>query len=77
MREEKLFILAAGGYLTKPIVEEITINESEMEDDYEDFEEYKSETLENATAEYEIRFASAIVLTEEQAKEIGKILVGK
>jgi len=77
MREEKFFILAAGGYLPKPIVEEIMIKESEMEDDYEDFDEYKSETLENASAEFEIRFASAIVLTEEQAKEIGKILTEK
>jgi len=77
MQKEKYFIIAAGGYLPKPIVEEIVIDEaemSEMEDDFADFEDYKSHVLEDATGEFEQRFARAIVLTEAQAKEVGVYL---
>lgn len=77
MQKEKYFIIAAGGYLPKPIVEEIVIDEEEMsgmEDDFSDFEDYKSYVLEEATAEFEQRFARAIVLTEAQAKEVGVYL---
>lgn len=77
MQEEKFYIIAAGGYLPKPIVEEIEIKESEMEeaeDDFIDFEDYKAYILEESVAEFEQRFAKAIVLTEAQAKEVGVYL---
>ena len=74
MQEEKFYIIAAGGYLPKPIVEEIEIKESEMGDEFDDFDEYKTYTLVEAVAEFEQRFAKAIVLTEAQAKEIGSYL---
>jgi len=77
MQEEKYYIIAAGGYLPKPVVEEIEIKESEMkesEDDFSDFEDYKTYILDEAVAEFEQRFAKAIILTEAQAKEIGVYL---
>jgi len=74
MQEEKFYIVAAGGYLPKPIVEEIEIKESEMDDEFDDFDEYKTYTLVEAVAEFEQRFAKAIILTEAQAKEIGSYL---
>ncbi len=77
MQKEKFYIIAAGGYLPKPVVEEIIIKESEMEeseDDFVDFEDYKAYVLEESTAEFEQRFARAIILTEAQAKEISVYL---
>jgi hypothetical protein len=74
MQEEKFYIIAAGGYLPKPIVEEIEIKESEMDGEFDDFDEYKTYTLVEAVAEFEQRFAKAIILTEAQAKEIGSYL---
>ena len=74
MQEEKFYIVAAGGYLPKPIVEEIEIKESEMDDEFDDFDEYKTYALVEAVAEFEQRFAKAIILTEAQAKEIGSYL---
>ncbi len=77
MQEEKFYIIAAGGYLPKPVAEEIIIKESEMvesEDDFVDFEDYKAYVLEESAAEFEQRFARAIILTEAQAKEIGVYL---
>lgn len=77
MQKEKFFIIAAGGYLPKPVVEEIVIDEAEMakeEDDFVDFEEYKEYILEESAAEFEQRFAKAIILTEAQAKEVGVYL---
>jgi len=72
MQEKKFYIIAAGGYLTKPIVEEVIIKESEMEEDeFEDFEEYQNYVLEDSTSEYEQEFAKTVILTEAQAKEVG------
>jgi len=77
MQEEKFYIVAAGGYLPKPVVEEIIIKESEMaesEDDFADFEDYKTYILEEAAAEFDQRFAKSIILTEAQAKEVSVYL---
>ena len=74
MQKEKYLIIAAGGYLPKPIVEEIIVDESEMDEEFEDFDEFKTYTLQEAAAEFEQRFARAIILTESQAKEISVYL---
>jgi len=74
MQEEKFYIVAAGGYLPKPVVEEIEIKESEMDEEFDDFEDYRTYILEESVAEFEQRFAKAIVLTEAQAKEISVYL---
>lgn len=74
MQKEKFFIIAAGGYLPKPIVEEIIIDESEMDEEFDDFDEFRTYTLQEAAAEFEQRFARAIILTEAQAKEISVYL---
>ena len=74
MQKEKFYIIAAGGYLPKPLVEEITVDETEMDDEFVDFTDFKEYTLEEAAAEFEQRFAKAIILTEAQAKEISVYL---
>ena len=74
MQKEKFFIIAAGGYLPKPIVEEFTIYEGDMDDEFDDFDEFRTYNLEEGVAEFEQKFAKAIVLTEAQAKEIGAYL---
>lgn len=77
MQKERFFVIAAGGYLPKPIVEEIVVDELEMgkmDDDFEDFDDYKEYILDEAAAEFEQRFARAIILTEAQAKEISVYL---
>jgi 6-phosphogluconolactonase/glucosamine-6-phosphate isomerase/deaminase len=74
MQKEKFFIISAGGYLPKPIVEEIVVDESEMDDDFVDFDDYKNHILDESVAESEQRFARAIILTEAQAKEISVYL---
>lgn len=74
MQKEKFFIIAAGGYLPKPIVEEIIIDESEMDEEFDDFDEFRTYILQEAAAEFEQRFARAIILTEAQAKEISVYL---
>lgn len=74
MQKEKFFIIAAGGYLPKPIVEEIIIDESEMDEEFDDFDEFRTYILQEAAAEFEQRFARAIILTEAQAKEVSVYL---
>lgn len=71
MQKEKFFIIASGGYLPKPIVEEFIVDEEDMDEEFDDFEEFKNYNIQEGVAEYEQRFAKAIVLTEAQAKEIG------
>ena len=60
--------------MPKPVVEEIEIKESEMDEEFDDFDEYRTYILEESVAEFEQRFAKAIVLTEAQAKEISVYL---
>ena len=74
MQKEKYYIIAAGGYLPKPVVEEIIVDESEMDAEFDDFDEFRTYTLEESSAEFEQRFAKAIILTEAQAKEISVYL---
>jgi hypothetical protein len=76
MQKEKFFIIAAGGYLPKPIVEEFVVDEGDMDEEFDDFDEYRTYILEEAVAEFEQRFAKAIILTEAQAKEISVYLEG-
>ena len=73
-QKERYFIVAAGGYLPKPVVEEIIVDETEMDKEFDDFDEYKTYMLQEASAEFEQRFAKAIILTEAQAKEISVYL---
>ena len=36
MQKEKFFIIAAGGYLPKPIVEEFIVDEADMDEEFDD-----------------------------------------
>ena len=68
---KKFYILASGGYLPKPVVDEIELTEQEMlEGEYEDFEEYAEDTLNEARATYEQYMATTIILSEAEMKEI-------
>ena len=74
MQKEKYYIIAAGGYLPKPVVEEIIVDETEMDAEFDDFDEYKTYLLQEAAAEFDQMFAKSIILTEAQAKEISVYL---
>ena len=68
---KKFYIIASGGYLPKPVVDEIELTEKEMlEGEYEDFEEYAEDTLNEARATYEQYMATTIILSEAEMKEI-------
>jgi 6-phosphogluconolactonase/glucosamine-6-phosphate isomerase/deaminase len=73
-QREKYFIVAAGGYLPKPVVEEIVVDEEEMDAEFDDFDEYKTYMLQEAAAEFDQMFAKSIILSEAQAKEISVYL---
>ena len=45
-----------------------------MDAEFDDFEEFKNYNIWEGVAEYEQKFAKAIVLTEAQAKEISVYL---
>jgi len=74
-QKEKYFVVAAGGYLPKPVVEEIVVDEMEMDKGFDDFDEYRTYVLQEAAAEFDQRFAKSIILTEAQAKEISVYLI--
>lgn len=66
-------IIAVGGYLPSPKVEKIVITDQDeefLEEDWETFDEYVDHVLDEAVAEYNQRFASAICLTEGQFEAI-------
>ena len=68
---KKFYILAKGGYLKEPIVDEIELKEEEMmEEEFEDFEDYALYTIDEARATYEQMMASTIVLSEAEMKAI-------
>jgi hypothetical protein len=68
---KKFYILASGGYLTKPVVDEIELKEEEMmEEEFDDFEDYALYILNEARATYEQYMATAIILSEEEMKAI-------
>ena len=64
--EEKYVLIARGGYLKEPLLERFTIseNDEEFDDDFENFNEYRSYVLEEAAAEHEQGFAKVIIMTE-------------
>lgn len=73
MKEEKFYLIAKGGYLKESYIEEITIRETDMEqeeDEFEDFEDYKNYILEESAAEFEQKFAQVMVMTEEEYKNL-------
>lgn len=74
MQREKYFIIAAGGYLPKPVVEEIVVDEAEMGPEFSDFDEFKTHLLEEAVAGFSETFAKIIVLTEAQARDVSVYL---
>ena len=61
-------MIARGGYLKAPLLERFTIseNDEEFDDDFENFNEYRSYVLDEAAAEYEQGFAKVIIMTEEE-----------
>ena len=68
---KKFYIIASGGYLPKPVVDEIELTEKEMlEGEFEDFEEYAEDTLNEARATYEQYMATTIILSEAEMKAI-------
>jgi len=74
---KKFYILASGGYLPKPIVDEIELTEQEMlEEEFEDFEEYAEDTLNEARATYEQYMATTIILSEAEMKAIVETFKG-
>ena len=66
--EEKYVLIARGGYLKAPILERFNIseNDEEFDDEFENFNEYRAYVLEEASAELEQRFAKVIIMTEEE-----------
>jgi hypothetical protein len=66
--KEKYVLIARGGYLKAPLLERFTIseNDEEFDDDFENFNEYRSYVLDEAAAEYEQGFAKVIIMTEEE-----------
>jgi hypothetical protein len=68
---KKFYILAKGGYLKEPIVDEIELKEEEMmEEEFDDFEDYALYTIDEARSTYEQMMASTIVLSEAEMKAI-------
>jgi hypothetical protein len=66
--EEKYVLIARGGYLKAPLLERFTIseNDEEFDDDFENFNEYRSYVLEEAAAVLEQGFAKVLIMTEEE-----------
>jgi hypothetical protein len=65
----KLFIIANGGYLTEPIVEELSLSPEDDEydiDEFDSFTDYVEYIVEESKSAYEQKFASTVVLTEKQ-----------
>jgi hypothetical protein len=65
--EEKFILIAKGGYLKKMITEEIILSDTDEDcEGFENYEEYKEYVIEDATAEYEQKFAKTFILTEDE-----------
>ena len=66
--EEKYVLIARGGYLKAPMLERFIIseNDEEFDDEFENFDEYRSYVLEEAAAELEQGFANVLIVTEEE-----------
>lgn len=69
MADFKRIIIAKGGYLKTPVTEVLELNRTDeefLEEEFESFEEYCEYMVEEECAAYEQKFASCIVLTEEE-----------
>lgn len=67
--ESNWIIIARGGYLKAPVVEEITISDQDedfADEDFAGFEEYERYVLGERCAEYEQGFAQTIAFKKEE-----------
>ena len=65
--KETHILIATGGYLNdQVVVERIVIDESDMDDDFESFEEYAEYLIEDSVGEYAQGFSQTFVINEEQ-----------
>jgi hypothetical protein len=65
--KETHILIATGGYLNdQVVVERIIIDESDMDDDFESFEEYAEYLIEDSVGEYAQGFSQTFVINEEQ-----------
>ena len=71
--ESNWIIIARGGYLKAPVVEEITISDQDEDfddEDFDGFEEYERYVLDESCAAYEQGFAQAIAFKKEELPDI-------
>lgn len=75
MRAERILI-ATGGYLKKVVkVEKLVFTDTDEElEDFDSFEEYVKESVEDAAAELEQRFCQVLVIDPDQARVLIGIL---
>jgi hypothetical protein len=69
----KVIAVAAGGYLKKPEFKMIELNKDDEEFDeaeFKNFKEYCDYVVEDACAEWEQRFASTVVLTPKDLRNL-------
>lgn len=67
--ESNWIIIARGGYLKSPVVEEITISDQDEEfedENFDGFEEYERYVLDESCAAYEQGFAQTVAFKKEE-----------
>jgi hypothetical protein len=69
--KETHILIATGGYLNdQVVVERIIIDENDMDDDFESFEEYAEYLIEDSVGEYAQGFSQTFVVKEEQLGDL-------